>query len=162
MNGCQRRRTYTIDLMVTGLNLDTQPTNMHERNRKTMAADRLILVVGATGTQGGAVLDALLQQGKKVRALCRSTSKGEALAARGVDIVVGSFDDYDSLVKAAKGTSGVFSIQMPPSPSDNDSEVHTGRNLVEACKEAGVEAFVHTSVARAGDEESYVGWEEGR
>jgi len=53
---------------------------------------------------------------------------------------------------------------MPPSPRDNndDSEIRHGRNLIEAARQAGVETFVHTSVARAGDEQNFVGWDEGR
>ncbi len=44
-------------------------------------------VVGATGGQGGAVIDALLERGREVRALVRrSSSRSDALRLRGVAI----------------------------------------------------------------------------
>jgi uncharacterized protein YbjT (DUF2867 family) len=57
---------------------------------------------------------------------------------------------------------GVFSMQNPPRPPDLDAELRAGRNLIDAARAAGVETFVHTSVARAGDQQGFVGWDEGR
>jgi uncharacterized protein YbjT (DUF2867 family) len=51
---------------------------------------------------------------------------------------------------------------VPPHPRDLESELRTGRLLVEAARTAGVDIFVHTSVARAGDEENFAGWAENR
>ncbi|WP_328354847.1 NmrA family NAD(P)-binding protein [Mycobacterium sp. NBC_00419] len=123
-----------------------------------------ILVTGATGAQGGAVVDALLDAGADVRALVRNPQSATAaqLAERGVDLVRGDFEDPESLTKAVDGTYGVFSMQMPPTPKDPEVEVRTGRALVAAARTAGVEVFVHTSVARAGDHEKFAGWAEQR
>ncbi|MDO7834410.1 NmrA family NAD(P)-binding protein [Sphingobium sp. HBC34] len=125
---------------------------------------KIILVTGATGMQGGATVDALLANGFTVRALVRDpqSASSSALAARGVELARGDFDDLASLDAAMHGVDGVFSMQLPPLPGDLDSEVRAGRNLVEAAKRAGVDMFVHTSVARAGDQEHFVGWAEGR
>lgn len=60
------------------------------------------------------------------------------------------------------GAFGVFSVQVPPHPGDQESELHTGKLLVDAARTAGVEIFVHTSVAHAGDEENFIGWAEKR
>lgn len=124
----------------------------------------LVLVTGATGAQGGAAARALLEAGHGVRAIVRDPGSASArvLAAQGVELVRGAFDDVASLDAAAAGVAGIFSVQMPPSPDDIDSEVRTGLALVDAAYRAGVEMFVHTSVARAGDQSSFVGWDEGR
>lgn len=129
-----------------------------------MSNTNTILVTGATGMQGGATVDALLEAGFTVRALVRdpASAAAQALAARGVELARGDFEDKASLAAALKGVRGVFSMQNPPMPDDPDSEVRTGRNLIEAARGAGVEIFVHTSVARAGDQENFVDWAEGR
>ena len=127
-----------------------------------------ILVTGATGAQGGATARALLDRGIPVRALVRSadSAAARALAALGAELVVGDFDDPGSLARAAAGVAGVFSVQLPPRPGAPDSEVRTGRRLVEAALAAGVPTFVHTSVARAGDDANFApgpagGWAPG-
>lgn len=117
-----------------------------------------ILVVGATGNQGGAVVNALLQAGRPVRALVRDAESeaGEKLAARGVEVFAGDLDNIASLDAAMAGAAGVFSMQTP-----STAEVRHGKALVEAAHRAGVDVFVHSSVARAGDQETFVGWDKG-
>lgn len=123
-----------------------------------------ILVAGATGTQGGAVVDALIEAGMKVRSLVRDphSAAARALTDRGVDLVRGDFDDAGSLAEAMRDVTGVFSVQVPPIPGDLDSELRTGHLLIEAARNAAVETFVHTSVARAGDQTRFVDWDNNR
>ncbi|GAA0675896.1 uncharacterized protein YbjT (DUF2867 family) [Sphingomonas insulae] len=123
-----------------------------------------VLVTGASGNQGGAVVRALLQTGRPVRALVRNpdAASAQALAAQGVEVVKGDFDDAASLDAALVGVAGVFSMQMPSPPNDPESEIRTGKALIEAAHRSGVHTIVHTSVARAGDQESFIGWNEGR
>lgn len=125
---------------------------------------RPILVTGATGKQGGAVVRALLQAGRPVRAMTRNpdSAAGLALTAQGVEVVKGDFNDPPSLDAALAGVDGVFSMQMGSHPGDPETEVVTGKALIEAARRAGVDTVVHTSVARAGDQENFVGWDEGR
>lgn len=129
-----------------------------------MSISTSVLVVGATGTQGGAVVDALLSKGVPVRALVRKSDApaARALAARGVELAPGDFDDIASLDRATDGVSGVFSVQPSSAPADPGNELRAGRNLIAAAHKSGVDTFVHTSVARAGDQESFVGWSDGR
>ncbi len=129
-----------------------------------MADKGPILVTGATGAQGGAAVDALLEIGAPVRALVRSPHSDAAvrLADRGVELAPGDFDDPQSLTRALHGAYGAFSMQMPASPTDPDVEIRTGTALVDGARSAGVEVFVHTSVARAGDHENFTGWQDGR
>jgi len=123
-----------------------------------------VLVTGATGKQGGAVVRALLKAGRPVRALTRdpASAAGQALAAQGVEVVKGDFTDTASLNAALAGVDGVFSVQMGSHPDDPESEILTGKALIEAAHRAGVRVIVHTSVARAGDHENFTGWDEGR
>ena len=57
------------------------------------------LVLGATGGQGGAVADALLANGARVRAMVRQPTEPKALrlAERGVEVLAGSLDDHSAL-----------------------------------------------------------------
>lgn len=123
-----------------------------------------ILVMGATGKQGGSVVRALLKAGRPVRGFVRDPSSpaAQALAAQGVEIVKGEFTDTDSLDAALVGADGVFSVQVGSQPDDPEGEIAAGRALVEAAHRANIRVIVHTSVARAGDHENFVGWNEGR
>lgn len=123
-----------------------------------------VLVTGATGKQGGAVVRALLQAGRSVRALTRDPHSAAALSltAQGVEVFKGDFNDPSSLDAALAGVDGVFSMQMGSHPGDPETEILTGKALVEAAHRAGVRVIVHTSVARAGDQENFIGWNEGR
>lgn len=90
------------------------------------------------------------------------STAAQALAARGVNVVKGDFNDRTSLDAAMAGVAGVFSVQVGSHPGDPEAEVVTGKALIEAAGRAGVDTVVHTSVARAGDQENFVGWDEGR
>ncbi|SDS94058.1 NmrA/HSCARG family protein [Microlunatus soli] len=126
-----------------------------------------ILVTGATGRQGGATARALLARGVPVRALVRdpSTERARSVRAEGADLVVGDLLDRDSVVRAADGVRGVFSVQMPRMSAagvDFDGEVAQAINLIEGAKAAGVRQFVHTSVSGAGQHTELPGWADGR
>jgi uncharacterized protein YbjT (DUF2867 family) len=120
--------------------------------------------MGATGKQGGAVIRALLKAGRPVRGFVRDPASpaAQALAAQGVELVQGEFTDSASLDAALAGVGAVFSVQMGSHPGDPESEVRAGKALVEAAHRAQVGVIVHSSVARAGDHENFVGWNEGR
>ncbi|WPO84160.1 NmrA family NAD(P)-binding protein [Chryseobacterium sp. JJR-5R] len=125
----------------------------------------VILVAGASGLQGGAVIEALLEKGEfAIRAIVIETDSPEVkvLAAKNVELVKTTFDDLEGLTKAAQGVVGVFSMQLPSPPDKQGQETRHAQNLVAAAKAAGVKHFVHTSVARAGEHESFIDWERGR
>jgi uncharacterized protein YbjT (DUF2867 family) len=72
--------------------------------------DRTVLVIGATGQQGGAAARALLARGWNVRAFVRDpgTPAARGLAAAGARLVVGEVDDPLSVGAAMTGAYGVF------------------------------------------------------
>ena len=86
-----------------------------------------VLVFGATGQQGGSVARALLHRGWRVRALVRDpfSAGAAALAARGAELVVGTFEDRAAMRSAMAGVDGVFSVQ-PSSPGGTSRRYATG------------------------------------
>lgn len=110
-----------------------------------------VVVTGATGKQGGAVVRHLVAAGWDVRALTRDP----AAQVPGASVVVGDQDDPDSLVRAFSGAHGVFSVQ--PAPHDPRSpqgystakETRWGRNVADAALAAGVSHVVYASLVAA-------------
>ncbi len=115
-----------------------------------MSKQLSILVMGATGNQGGAVVRNLLPTGHRVRTLTRNpdSPKAKQLADQGVEVLKGDFADSDSLVKAATGMDTVFAMTTPYE-SGVEAEVKQGIDLADAVKQAGVGHLVFTSVASA-------------
>ena len=74
-----------------------------------------VLVMGATGNQGGAVVRNLLTKGHRIRTLTRNpdSPKAKQLSEQGVEVVKGDFTDSNSLVNAAKGMDTVFAMTTP-------------------------------------------------
>ncbi len=111
---------------------------------------RLILVTGVTGRQGGAVARALLERGYQVRGLSRNpqSERAHTMAALGVDMVKGDFEDTASVDEAMKDTYGVFLVTNYWEHR-YDAEVRQGKNVVDAARRAKVSHFVFSSVAHA-------------
>lgn len=113
-------------------------------------AQRLVLVIGATGNQGGAVARHLLQRGKfKLRALVRNENKPASLALQqaGVELVKGDLNDRASLERALAGVYGVFSVQ--DFKDGAATEIRQGKSVADAAKGAKVQHFVYSSVGSA-------------
>jgi uncharacterized protein YbjT (DUF2867 family) len=112
--------------------------------------DRLILVTGATGRQGGGTARQLVKEGFRVRALTRDPDQpaSRALAAHGAEIVAGNLDDRASLDRALAGVYGVFSVQNYWE-TGYQREIDQGVRLADAARDAGVAHFVYGSVASA-------------
>ncbi|WP_193198965.1 NmrA/HSCARG family protein [Nostoc sp. MG11] len=112
--------------------------------------ERLILVTGATGNQGGAIARHLLQRGKfKVRAMVRDQNKpaAQAIQQAGAELIQGDFNDQASLDRALQGVYGVFSIQ--DFRDGVDTEIRQGSAIIDAASSAGIEHFVYSSVGSA-------------
>jgi uncharacterized protein YbjT (DUF2867 family) len=67
-----------------------------------------VLVVGATGSLGGKVVNELLKRSKSVRALVRPATDASRLETKGVEITRGDMLDLDSLVAAMHGADAVI------------------------------------------------------
>jgi uncharacterized protein YbjT (DUF2867 family) len=111
---------------------------------------RLILVSGATGQQGGAVVRNLLERGFGVRALTRDPAKpaGKELAGLGAEVVSGDLEDRASIERVLEDVHGVFSVQQF-FEAGYEGEVRQGVQLADAAKAAGVDHYVYSSVGSA-------------
>ncbi len=107
---------------------------------------KIIVVVGATGRQGGQVVRHLLKQGWRVRALTRKPEgkKAAELKALGAEVVRANLDDKTSLEAAFGGAYGLYDIQIPVS-GKIEAEVNQGRNAAEAAKKTGIRHVVYGS-----------------
>ena len=114
-------------------------------------ADKLILITGATGKQGGATLRHLAKRGGfKLRALTRKPEgdAAKALAALGAEVVTGDLDDAASLTRALAGAWGVYAVQNTWEAGVEKEEVQ-GKRMATLAREAGVQRFVYASVGSA-------------
>jgi uncharacterized protein YbjT (DUF2867 family) len=109
----------------------------------SMTSERIILVTGATGRQGGAVYRHLHKKGFKVRALVRepNSSPARQLVRNGAEVFQGSLDDADKLMRAMAGVYGVFSVQPYTA-----TEIQQGAAVIEAANRQEVSHFVYSSV----------------
>jgi NAD(P)-dependent dehydrogenase (short-subunit alcohol dehydrogenase family) len=136
-----------------------------------MSSSKLIVIVGATGNQGGSVASTFLAEpGWKVRALTRDTSstKSQALAARGAEVVQADIDTPSSLSAAFEGASVIFGVSdfwgMFWNPANKDKakpgqsllawvgehEEHQLKNIIDAAaKVPTLERFVLSSLSNA-------------
>ena len=110
----------------------------------TSRESRTIVVCGATGRQGGAVVRHLLGDGWRVRGLTRNpeTAKARLLADSGAEVVRADMTDRGELERVFAGAYGVYNVQNPMI-SGFDGEVRQGRNVAEAAKAAGIQHVVY-------------------
>lgn len=104
------------------------------------------MVTGATGPLGAAVVEDLLKKtaASGIAVLVRNADKATALKARGVDVRVGDYSDYSSLVTAFKGIDKLYFV----SGNDIVHRMPQHEHVVKAASEAGVRHVVYTSIPR--------------
>jgi len=123
-------------------------------------SDKTVLVTGATGRQGGAVLRHMLPKSWKLRALTFKADGAtvERLVSQGIEVMRGNLEDPASLESAVRGVYGVYSVQDFWSVGAK-REVQQGKNLADAAKKADVEHFVYASVGGAERNSGIDHWE---
>lgn len=126
---------------------------------------RALLITGATGKQGGAVINALLARQPSDFLLLAATRNSQSASAKRlaaksdrIKLVEGDLGAVPALfasAKAAAGTAplwGVFSVQAV---QNKDEETRQGKALIDESIKAGVQHFVYSSVERGGNERSW-------
>ncbi len=104
-------------------------------NKKT------IVVIGATGSQGKGVVNALVNQGTyNVRAITRNPKKYTGNAH---EVVKGDLNDLQSLKDAFNNSYGVFAVTNFWEGAD---EIAQGKIAIQAAKEAGVNHFIWSTL----------------
>ena len=107
-----------------------------------------IAITAASGNLGPLVIDALLARGvrpSQIVAVVRDPSKMDRIAATGVGIRQGNYDNGPSLRAAFEGVDKVLVI----SGSELGRRVQQHGNAIEAAIDAGVQLIAYTSVLRA-------------
>jgi len=110
----------------------------------------ILLVFGATGAQGGSVVEAVINHGNQwaLRALVRDPNKDKAkeLAKKGVELVKGDVNNVEDLRKAFKGVDATFFVTFFWDPSVMGKELESGKKAVDIAKESNVKEFVFSSL----------------
>ena len=113
----------------------------------------MILITGASGNAGGAVLHELLKSSSEVRAMYRSKEEA-AKAPQGAAAVIADFADKQSLRRVLEGVDIVYLVCSPVREL-----VELESSMIDACREAGVKQVVQNSALGAGDfPKSFPSW----
>lgn len=100
-----------------------------------------VLVTGATGTTGVYAINRLLELNVPVRAMVRKIDeRSEALSAKGVEVVVGDFLDFNSVSAALKGISTAYFV-YPVSPGLLEATAY----FAQAAREEKLDLVVNVS-----------------
>jgi dihydroflavonol-4-reductase len=110
-----------------------------------------ILVTGATGFVGAAIVRALLARGEAVRVLARPSSDRRNVANLHVEVAEGRLEDPGSLARAMQGcralihTAADYRIWVPDPAAMMKANVEGTRALMRAALDQKVERVVYTS-----------------
>ena len=145
-----------------------------------MTDKKLIAVVGATGSQGGGLVRAILADPKQefaVRALTRNpqSDKAKALAAAGAEVVEADLDDETSVRKAFDGAHGAFVVTnywVERTPAEEaartraEMELEQAEIAARAAKDAGVAHVIWSTLEDTrehfGDDDRVPSLDDGR
>jgi uncharacterized protein YbjT (DUF2867 family) len=109
----------------------------------------------AGGIQAQWTIKNLLDAGAKVHAVVRNPQKAPSvLQSPGVTLFQGDNNNLEALSKAAQGCQGVF-LNTYPNPADLEAEGEQARTILEAAKQAGIEAVVAMTSFFTGRKESW-------
>jgi len=116
-----------------------------------MAVKKIIAVVGATGSQGGGLAAAILNDpngGFACRAITRDPNKdkAKALSASGADVVQADLDDATSLKKAFAAAYGAYCVTNFWEHFSAEREKAQARNMAEAGKAAGLKHVIWSTL----------------
>jgi uncharacterized protein YbjT (DUF2867 family) len=116
-----------------------------------MADKKIIAVLGATGSQGGGLVQAILSDpngGFAARAITRdaNSEKAKALAKQGAEVVQADLDDEASLAKAFAGVHGVYGVTNYWQLFSVDKEQQQATNIARAAKKANVRHVIWSTL----------------
>lgn len=119
---------------------------------------RNLIVTGATGKQGGALISALLSQPLQpftIYAVTRNTTSSSAQRLSqqsNVKVIQGDFDDASAIFRQIENPWGLFA--MTNQMAGEKLEEQQGKALVQAAVEAGVRHIVFSATERGGQQKS--------
>ncbi|MEZ4762622.1 MAG: NmrA/HSCARG family protein [Calditrichia bacterium] len=116
-----------------------------------MAFKKIIAVMGATGAQGGGLVQAIMNDKSgefTARAITRdvNSDKAKALAKQGVEVVAADADNPESLKKAFAGAYGAYCVTFFWEHFSPEKELAHAKAMAEAAKSAGVRHVVWSTL----------------
>lgn len=126
-------------------------TQAHPSTDSGRGAGDLVLVTGAAGFLGSAVMREALARGYRVRALVRAASPRANLAGLPVEVAEGDMRDPTALARASAGARYVFHVAADyrlwaPDPEEIvRTNLEGTRTVMQAALQAGAERIVYTS-----------------
>ena len=115
-----------------------------------------LAVFGATGTQGGSVINFVLSNQNltkmyKIRAITRNvgSEKAKLLASRNVEVVEGDMDRKDSILLALRGADTVFVVTTPMTQTSFDTiddEYNSAKRIADAAVEVGSRYIIYSTL----------------
>ena len=119
--------------------------------QSNMSNKKIIAIIGATGAQGGSVINAILNDSSNnfaVRAITRDSTKPNAqkLQERGCEVVEADLSNKDSLQKAFEHAYGVFGVTDFWATMNPDIEISQGKNIADAAKVCSFPFVVYPSL----------------
>jgi len=103
-----------------------------------------VLVYGGTGSQGGAVVHKLLEQGHEAYIVTRNPEKAAPLVEKGAKTAIADMSDKESLVTASQGMDAIALMVPAFIPDPTQAPVYAN-NAIQAAKEAGVGLIVYNT-----------------
>ncbi|KAM4626872.1 uncharacterized protein O3C94_019842 [Discoglossus pictus] len=116
---------------------------------RDMACKKIIAVFGATGAQGGSVVNALLEKPNYiVRAVTRDVKKPAAVALqkRGAEVVQGNLNNKNDIENILKGAHGAFVVTNFWDDFSKDNEVAQGKLVADVAKSLNVKHVVYSGL----------------
>lgn len=116
-----------------------------------MKTDKTIVVVGATGAQGGGLVRAILNDPDhefSVRAITtdKNSDKAKELIKLGAEVVEANLDDPDSINKAFQGAYGAFCVTFFWNHFSPEKEMEHARTMAEAARKAGIKHVIWSTL----------------
>jgi 2-alkyl-3-oxoalkanoate reductase len=136
-----------VKWVVAGAQPADEDKDRLELARAQPAPPARILVTGATGFLGSALVRRLIERGERPRVFLRRPADSDSAAA-GLDAVYGSLGEPDAVDRAVAGVEIVYHVGAAMKGGANEFEAGTiwgARNIVDACLKHGVQRLVYVS-----------------
>ncbi len=105
----------------------------------------MILVTGAGGKTGRAIILSLVKRGAAVRGIEIEETRAEKIRALGAEAVIGNMYNIDDICAAAEGVHAIYHIP----PNVHPDEIKLGKNVIAAAKKMGVNRLVYHSLCHS-------------